>query len=83
MRDASAAPLTAEAKTATRAESAKVAATREPLGSHRRLCTMPPALRRVEIVQDLVKCFFFTTFSQDFLEVTPDAHLDNEKIEAI
>ena len=58
MRDARAAPLTAEAKTATSAESAKVAATREPLGSHRRLCTMPPALRRVEIVQDLVTWFF-------------------------
>ena len=25
----------------------------------------------------------FTTFSQDFLELTPDAHLDNEQIEAI
>ena len=46
VRDASAEPLTADAKTATRAESAKVAATREPEGSHLRLCTTPPALKQ-------------------------------------
>ena len=48
MREERAATLTAEAKTATRAESTKVAATREPVGSHLRLCTTPPALK-VEI----------------------------------
>ena len=48
VRDESAAPLTAAAKTATRVESAKVAATREPLGSHLRLCTTPPALMKMK-----------------------------------
>ena len=46
VREESAAPLTAAAKTATRAESTKVAATREPVGSHLRLCTTPLALKK-------------------------------------